>query len=438
VRGSHFRASSQQTFPGPAAVLLRPRDVRSSRALRPLYRATLLFCLVACERPNGRTGTAVRDSAGVQIVHAGVDGNGAEWRLSDVPSVEVVPAPHGAANLYQVVSAFRMADGRIVVANAGSGELHVYGADGRHQRTIGRKGRGPGEFGRLFWAGRWRGDSIAAWDAQLTRLTIYDADGSFARTLSPRAQLGFFPQLQGVLADGSFVLSSGTDASRGIAMTAGVRRDTMTLVVIGPDGAVGDTLGRFPGAEQYLMVLPGGGFVMHPLPFGRTAATAAQGSQIAVGSGDVYQVALYEPARGLQRLIRAESERRRVTGEDVRRYRETMAAMGAEGDAFARRQQEQFLREVPFPERMPSLTAILPDGRGNWWIQDPPDAGASGDSVWRLVSGGGRLMGVLRAPAGLAIKEIGPDWVLGVYLDDNDVEHVRLHALMRSRGPDRS
>jgi hypothetical protein len=392
---------------------------------------TAVLLIAACERHGGEAAGAVRDSAGVQIVQARMDQDGAEWRLSNAPAVEVAPAARGAAELYQVVSAFRMADGRIVVASAGTGGLHVYGADGRHQRTIGRKGQGPGEFGRLFWAGRWRGDFIAAWDAQLARLTIFDAAGTTVRTVSPEAQFGLFPQLHGVLADGSFVLASGIDPSRGMAMAPGVRRDTMTLVVIGPDGAVRDTLGRFPGAEQYLMVPPGGGFVMHPLPFGRTTVIAAQGARIAVGSGDAYEVALYEPGRGLGRLIRAAGERRPVDGEDVRRYRETMVSMGAEGDAFARRQREQFLREVPFPDHMPSLTAILPDGRGSWWIQEPPVAGTSGESVWRWIDADGRLLGVLRAPDGLTIKEFGPGWVLGVYLDDNDVEHVRVHALQR-------
>jgi hypothetical protein len=401
--------------------------------IRLLYLA-ILFLLAGCERPRGQAAAAARDSAGVQIVQARMDGGGAEWRLSDTPVVEVAPEANGTASLYQVVSAVRMGDGRIVVASAGNGELHVYGADGRHQRTIGKTGEGPGEFGRLFWAGRWRGDSIAAWDARLARLTLYDSKGTFARIVSPRAQLGLFPQLHGVLTDGSFVLASGMEPARGMVMTPGVRRDTVTLVVVGPDGAVRDTLGRFPGAEQYLMMPPGGGFVMHPLPFGRTVATAAQDLQVAVGSGEAYQVALYEPGRGLRRLIRGAGARRPVTREDVRRYRETMVAMvamGADGDAFARRQKEQFLREVPFPDRMPPFTALLPGGGGSWWIQDPPAADASGASVWRRVGEDGRLLGVLRAPAGISIKEIGPDWVLAVVLDENDVEHVRLHALRR-------
>lgn len=393
----------------------------------------IVLLLAGCEGRGAPPAAATRDSAGVQILSARIGATEAEraWRVADTPTVEVASAGQGEASLYQVVSAFRMRDGGIVVASAGTGELRVHDPDGRLRRTIGRKGQGPGEFGRLFWAGRWRGDSIAAWDAQLARLTVFGSDGTYARTLSPNVPLGLSPRVHGVLDDGSVVLASGMEPSRGMAMSPGVRRDTTTLVVVAPDGTVRDTLGRFPGPEQYLMMPPGGGFVMHPLPFGRTTAVAAQGAQVAVGSGDAYQVALYDADRGLRSLVRAERGRRRVTPDDVERYRASMVAMGAEGDAFARRQREQFLREVPFPDRMPALTAILPDGRGNWWIQEPPGEGASGASLWNLVSGDGRLMGTLRAPAGLSIQEIGKDWVLAVALDANDVEHVRIHAIRR-------
>jgi hypothetical protein len=34
-------------------------------------------------------------------------------------------------------------------------------------------------------------------------------------------------------------------------------------------------------------------------------------------------------------------------------------------------------------------------------------------------------------PAGLRVDDIGADYVLGVWRDDFDVEHVRLHALRR-------
>jgi hypothetical protein len=37
-------------------------------------------------------------------------------------------------------------------------------------------------------------------------------------------------------------------------------------------------------------------------------------------------------------------------------------------------------------------------------------------------------------PAGLRVLEIGGDYVLGVWNDELDVQHVRLHRLDRDRG----
>jgi hypothetical protein len=414
-------------------VIRRParqgQDFSLSEPMKLILRlsSVCVLLLAACGEPREQPAVATRDSAGVRIVDVRFREPRAEdaWRVSDAPLAE---AAGGPGSIYQVVSAFRLGDGRMVVASAGTGELRIYGADGRYLQTIGRKGDGPGEFRRLFWAGRMPGDSIAAWDAALARLSVFDPSGRLARSMTPRAPLGLFPQLHAVLRDGSAVIAAGLDPARAMVSAAGVRRDTVTLLVIGPDGAVRDTLGRFPGSEQYLMVPPGGGFVMHPLPFGRTLATGAQGAQFAVGSGDAYEVAVYESGGGVRRLIRADRGRRAVTDDDVRRYRETTVAMGAGGDA--RRQQLQLLREVPFPERMPALTALLPGGRGNWWIQEPP-AAETGETAWSLVGGDGRLLGTLRTPAGLTVREIGTDWVLGIVLDDADVEHVRLYALER-------
>jgi hypothetical protein len=390
--------------------------------------STVVVLLAACGERGPQQPAATRDSAGVEIVESRFGEVAAESvrRVAEAPAVEIGSAPGAAGPLYQVVSAFRMHDGRIVVASAGTGDLRVYAPDGQHLLTIGKAGDGPGEFRRLFWAGRLRGDSIGAWDAALARLSVFDPSGRFVRSMTPSSALGVFPQLHAALADGSVVLSTGMNPAR--PMTPGVRRDTATLLVVGPDGVVRDTLARVPGSEQYLMIPRAGGFVMHPLPFGRTTSTAAQDSQLAVGTGDAYQLAVYEPRRGLRRIIRLDRERRRVTDDDVRRYRETMVTMGAEG---ARRQREQLLAEVPFPERMPAFTAVLPDGRGNWWIADPPAADRPGESTWHRVSAEGRLLGALRTPARLMVMQIGPDWVLGVFLDENDVEHVRIHTLER-------
>ncbi|WP_419943063.1 hypothetical protein [Candidatus Palauibacter sp.] len=54
-----------------------------------------------------------------------------------------------AYELFRVGGAMRLSDGRIVVANAGTGELRVYDPDGIHLASWGGQGDGPGEFGPM-------------------------------------------------------------------------------------------------------------------------------------------------------------------------------------------------------------------------------------------------------------------------------------------------
>ena len=108
-----------------------------------------LVPLVACS--TGETSAPVAeviDSAGVRLVlnHLpdGPLGTGG-LSLDAEPMLEIGTFEGDALyQLYRVGGARRLADGRIVVANAGSFEVRVYGADGRYERAWGREGGGPG------------------------------------------------------------------------------------------------------------------------------------------------------------------------------------------------------------------------------------------------------------------------------------------------------
>ena len=108
--------------------------------------------LVSCA--GGEGGGAAfteRDSAGVTIVE-NVRGSWSEaqsWRLSPEPAVDI-GVLEGAPEyqLFRVGGALRLDDGRIVVANGGTGELRFYDEAGSYLSASGRKGEGPGEFKR--------------------------------------------------------------------------------------------------------------------------------------------------------------------------------------------------------------------------------------------------------------------------------------------------
>jgi hypothetical protein len=83
--------------------------------------------------------------------------------------------------LHNAVSSLRRNDGGVVVLNAGSHQLRYYDASGRHVRSVGTKGNGPGEFRRpvkLYAAG---GDSVVVLDPGTSLETLFDNAGEFVR-----------------------------------------------------------------------------------------------------------------------------------------------------------------------------------------------------------------------------------------------------------------
>jgi hypothetical protein len=88
-----------------------------------------------------------------------------------------------AYELFDVVGSTRLSDGRLVVANGGAGEIRYYDATGRHLRTSGGRGGGPGEFRRLRKIFRHTADSLLASDRSAERLSLFDPTGAFVRTV---------------------------------------------------------------------------------------------------------------------------------------------------------------------------------------------------------------------------------------------------------------
>jgi hypothetical protein len=140
---------------------------------------------------DGAGGVIVRDTT---ISHAGRDvtvrivENPADppsleqWAIGAEPLVDLggEDVPEEEA-LFRVESAYRLRDGRIIVADGGSTSLKVFDETGMMLRTIGRSGDGPGEFRGINQFERLSGDSLAVWDFAQARLTVFDADGNLGR-----------------------------------------------------------------------------------------------------------------------------------------------------------------------------------------------------------------------------------------------------------------
>lgn len=87
------------------------------------------------------------------------------WALSASPRVEIgVAEGEDPYQLYDVTSAARLPDGRIVIANNGSREVRFFDADGRFLLQVGGRGDGPGEYRQVDRVRLVPGDTLLVFD----------------------------------------------------------------------------------------------------------------------------------------------------------------------------------------------------------------------------------------------------------------------------------
>jgi hypothetical protein len=396
----------------------------------PAAAAACVLLLAACggERGADRDAFTVRDSAGIQIAENGAPAwrDGDAWRLSDEPALEVGmvdgPAEYVLGNVAGVLGT---GDGGVLVADGQAKNLRWYDAAGRHVRTVGREGGGPGEFRRIDRVVRFRGDTVSVTDFGNLRTSLMAPDGSTAGEEPIGRGDSGFGRPAGYAADGSLLIRMGRTLGE---VPDGLVRDTTRVGRRIPGNAEATVVAHLAGGESVFSDAGHGGFNVQPRAFGLCGCLAVARDGFLYGTGESAEVVRYglDGARTL--FIRWNAGRRPVSAADVSAFRSRQLA-----NAQDRAWTESLLTQMPYPEEMPVYGEIATDSEDNLWVRrfDPdPDT----ESEWWVFASEGRLLGTVRTPAGLAVQEIGADYVVGVWRDDLGVQHVRRYALHKPQG----
>lgn len=397
---------------------------------------TWLLLLVGCGTPDARPGAASTiDSSGVSIVTSTMPQwpAGAGWRIDTTPELVVGAVDRlPSVLLVAVTAARRLDDGSTVLSLDEGKRIRWFDRDGAEIRSVGGEGEDAGEYRSVLLAGM-LGDSLLVWDEQLDRATVLARDGATARSFRPADDSTLAPfglAVAGAFHDGRLLLAARSGARSG--GTSGLRRDSIALGVGDREGRLVQLLARVPGHEN--VVVSGPGFVtIVPRPFGAHTVVAVDDNDLLVGRGDRDEVLRYHGDGVLAGIYRIDRPRRLIPATELAAQRQQLTAQLAQlplpmADAIA-----SALADAGIPQVYPAHDRILVDDRGSIWLREDigPRRGTTEARHWDILDRQGRWLGVVTTPPRFDLHQVTDSRLVGIWRDEHDVEHLRVHRLKR-------
>lgn len=406
----------------------RPRDPS------PPHRAPVLLfaalAAVACEAGEPPVPTIAIDSAGVRIVTSDPATFTAACTLSEAPIFGVGDDESDDKQWFSSVRGVgRLSDGSVAIADRTSAEVRIFAPDGRHLRSMGRHGEGPGEFQDPFVLWVLPGDTIWVGDYRPYRFVVFTAEGEWVRnvTLDP-----VYPNPS----RGGGVLDNGVSVNQIERMPRGrdfTKPDTAVVEVHDRDGNRVGVLSRLPtrrlgrarnteAYNYYIDVL-----------FDPVVRLDARERTIALAHTATPEVRLLDEAFNLRSIVRWHVPDQEVTPADVRVWREEYIRRRSTGSNIWDDDYDgpMISPERPVADVMPAISTVQVGRDGRLWVRPYRRPGADPTRAMAF-SRDGEFLCHLERPggaAGFSVWEFGADYALGVSASDLGIETVVMHAL---------
>lgn len=390
----------------------------------------LLAGLGACADVTTAPDVVITDSAGVTMVFnspnqlSGV----AHWVLSSKPVRTLHSSDESDFAFFRVVAVLPLDGGGTAVLNAGTYEILLLNESGELLGSFGQEGDGPGEFRGPNSLLRLPADSLGVYDSEHKRFSVFSRNGLLGRefTLDPVPTGSAYERL---LPIGAGDLAVFSDGGLGGGKEHGVFRAESESVLLDSDGGQKASYGNFPGSENFVGVGPGAGRVV----FGAASYATTTGEVFVVGTGGLPEIRYYGPTGALSMIVRWPDHDRTVTSEQFEAYVEGALATLPESD---RKQARRMLSGMPRSDTQPAYEELLSSEQGHIWIGDyrGPEMALPGSRSpqreWLVFDEHGTLIASVRTPAGFSPLTITGGEVLGVYVDDQGVESIRVYELI--------
>lgn len=359
-------------------------------------------------------------------------------RLTLAPELRIGGGNVGPAYEFTEITQVAARGGTVYVLQKGEQEIRMFDSSGRHLRTIGRRGGGPGEFEALQSFGLLR-DTLWSIDANLRRVSLFTVMGKLLATIpfesaTPKLSAGgkfFFSYPMALLRDGTVLGFGGTAASAiaaGLVTTAPILRLTRS-------GRTIDTLGWVSVRNADMILRSAKATMYRKQPFTDVPLTV-----YAATAERVYVVERQVATTLAPNYYRVTAIRPNGETAWVKRYAYTPIRLEPSVADSVRRSLGQALRHR-FPQQeidramfVPAFQTPITGGiageDGTLWLRRED----TGDSVEYAVLGDdGEERARVRVARQVQLKWVSGSTAWGAELDDNDVPALVRYRVVANR-----
>ncbi len=401
--------------------------------LRHVRIVRVVSLAIACSMVNGCGGDSEGDrqvrvdtlESGAIVVRNGTEGawsSGEAWRAVEVTRIGPADAADPVFLFGDVWDVSLDGLGRIYVLDRQSNDVRVFDQTGRHVRTLGREGGGPGEFRNpigLDW-----GPEGNLWvvDVGNARYTVFDTAGNYLDSF--RREIGGWGYPWGGAFDGAGRLyepSYYRDPTTGESKRGYISHDVS-------DGVIArDTfdLPYYEASESYYRIEVEGGVTVVGIPFAPQLRWRFDGSNgIWFGVNDTYRLYRRDLGGDTVRIVEKPADPVPVEEHDREAVRERFAQFGEQAvNAIVAR----------MPVVKPAFEIFVVDDRDFLWVvrtSTTQQDRSVRDVTFDVFDPEGRYLGPVAVDVGTyPPPRIMGDHIVGVVRDEFDTPCVVLHRI---------
>ena len=417
----HFLSLQLNHNQYPLEVFMR-RLVRTSPPVFVPLVILAILCTCSFDKNRHRFQTYREDGVDVALTSGGPRHSDPLFRFEPVMTLKQDPEREDSL-LYRPSIFFMGPDGYFYVEDNRNHRIAVFNPQGEYERSFGRAGAGPGEFGEYWAIVGFDGSVLTIQDVFQRRLTRYRTDGHLLDTITP-SKGGMFDRVHHapggrlVVIDGESEFRDGGLFLRSLALvTDASMADTLAVVRSGWV-EIARSVARDDGTER-----------RRPTIYSSSPTTLyVPGRGILTTSGMEPAVDWYDLDGRLTNRIRIELPVQPVTASMRSEYMATRNAMLTEGENPRPPLSRDYFA---FSEHVGYWRDVRVDDAGYIWLRDVMDHAAFENPngfLYHVIDSEGRYLGMTYIPTDLG-------WTICrgnlLYMDRDEVTGERIPTVSR-------